>query len=346
MKALVLAGGLGTRLRPLTLTTPKPILPLVNRPLLLYQLELFKKSGVKEVVLSISYLPQQISNCFGDGRKYGIKIRYVTESKPLGTGGAVKNSEEFIKGRTFISNGDIIANIDLKDMAAFHRRQKADLTIALFRVADPTAYGSVKTDRDGRILHFLEKPKPSEITTDTINAGFYLFESEILNFIPPKINYSSERKLFPELLKKGKRLFGYIHSGYWQDLGTPEKYLGVSADILAGKLGYHIPGRKIRKNLVAGKDSKIAKGIKIKGKLVCGKRVRIEKNVQIKGWVVLGDRCRIEKEARLSNCIVFANTKIRQGAVVENSIIGKDCLIGAYSRIGKGTVLGNGSLIR
>ena len=345
MQALILAGGLGTRLRPLTLSTPKSILPLVNRPLLLYQIELFKKYGVKEIILPISYLPEQISGCFGDGRKYGIKISYVTESRLLGTGGGVKNSEEFIKERTFISNGDLIANLDLEDMAAFHQRQGSALTIALFRVADPTAYGLVKTDKDGRILHFLEKPKPSEITTDTINAGFYLFEPEILNFIPPKINYSLERELFPHLLKKGKRLFGYIHSGYWQDLGTPEKYLGVSADILKGRLKYPIPGKK-RGNIITGKGSKISGNLKIKGKLVCGKKVIVEDNVQINGSVVLGDNCQVGKGAKLGNCIIFANTKIKEKVEIENAIIGKDCLIGPYSKIGKGSVLGNGSLIR
>jgi len=346
MKALILAGGLGTRLRPLTLTVPKPILPLVNKPLLLYQIELFKKYRIKKIILSISYLPKQIFHCFGDGKKYGVKINYAIEKQRLGTGGGVKNSEKFIKEKIFISNGDIIANIDLKKMNAFHQKHKSDVTIALFRVSDPSAYGLVKTDKNGRILNFLEKPKSSKSTTGTINAGFYLFEPEILQFIPPGINYSLERGLFPNLLKKGKRLFGYIHSDYWQDLGTPEKYFGVSADILDGKLDYQIPGKKIRKNLTTGAGSKIAKGVEVKGKLVCGKKVRMEENVQISGPVILGDNCKIEKGVKLANCIIFANTKIKEGVEIDNAIIGRDCFIGPYNKIGKGTVLGNGSLIQ
>jgi len=346
MDALILAGGLGTRLRPLTLTAPKPILPLVNKPLLLYQIELFKKYGIKKIILSISYLPKQIFRCFGDGKKYGVKINYAIEKQRLGTGGGVKNSEKFIKEKIFISNGDIIANIDLKKMNAFHQKQGSDVTIALFRVPDPSAYGLVKTGKNGRILDFLEKPKSSKSTTNTINAGFYLFEPEILQFIPSKINYSLERGLFPKLLKKGKRLFGYVHSGYWQDLGTPAKYLSVSADILAGKLNYRIPGKKVRKNVIAETGTKIADGLKIKGKLVCGKKVRIEENVQINGPVVLGDDCRIGKGAKLSNCIIFANAKIKEGVEIDNAIIGKDCFIGPYNKIGKGTVLGSGSLLQ
>ncbi len=336
---MILAGGLGTRLRPLTLNTPKPILPLVNRPLLLYQIELFKKYGIKNIILSISYLPKQIFRCFGDGKKYGVKINYALEKRRLGTGGGVKNSEKFIKQKIFISNGDIIANIDLKKMHAFHQKHKSDVTIALFRVPDPSAYGLVKTDKDGKILEFLEKPKSLKNGINTINAGFYLFEPEILRLIPPKIKYSLERKFFPNLLRKGKRLFGYVHSGYWQDMGSPDKHLKVSADILAGKLNYHIPGNKIRRNVIARAETKIADGVKIKGKLVCGKKVRIDKNVQISGPVILGDNCKIEQGAKISNCIIFANTRIQEGVEIEDAIIGKDYFIEPYNKIGKGSVL-------
>ncbi|PJA61973.1 MAG: nucleotidyltransferase [bacterium (Candidatus Ratteibacteria) CG_4_9_14_3_um_filter_41_21] len=345
MQALILAGGLGSRLRPLTFTTPKPLLPLVNKPLLLYQIELFRKYGAKEIILSISYLREQISDYFGNGKKYGVKITYALEKKRLGTGGGVKNSEKFIKEKTFISNSDIIADVDLEDMLDFHQKHKSDLTMTLFPVADPSAYGLVKTSKDGRILSFLEKPKFSEITTNTINAGFYLFEPELLNFIPNGVEYSLERELFPQLLKKGKRLFGYIHSGYWQDLGTPEKYLDVSSDILNGRLKYPISGRK-KGALIAGKGSKISGNLKIKGKLVCGKNVIVEDDVWINGSVVLGDNCQVGKEAKLADCIIFANTRIKEKVEIENAIIGRDCLIGAYNKIGKETVLNDKSLAR
>ncbi len=345
MQALILAGGLGSRLKPLTFTTPKPLLPLVNRPILLYQLGLFRKYGVKDIIFSLSYLHQQISNYFKEGRKYGVKILYALEKKRLGTGGGVKNSQKFIKEKIFISNSDIIADVDLEEMLNFHQKHNSDLTMVLFSVADPSAYGLVKTDKDGRILSFLEKPKFSEITTNTINAGIYLLEPELLKFIPKGVEYSLERELFPKLLKKGKRLFGYLHSRYWQDLGTPEKYLDVTFDILHGRLDYPIPGKK-KGHLTVGKDSRISKNIKIKGKLVCGKKVIVEDDVWINGSVVLGDNCHVGKGTKLSDSIIFANTRIKEKVEIENAIIGKDCLIGDYNKIGKGTVLNDGSLVR
>ena len=259
MKAIILIGGFGTRLRPLTCNTPKPLLPVLNKPFSLYQIELLKKYGIKDIILCMAYLPSEFKKYFGDGKKFGVKISYAVEKTPLGTGGAIKNAEKFVNDSVLIFNGDVLTEINLAKLIQFHKNKKSKATISLVSVPDPTSYGLVETAKDGKILQFLEKPSTNQITVDTINAGTYIFEPEIFKEMPPDVVYSVERELFPALLNKKIPFYGYIYSAYWIDIGTTEKYLQVHNDLM----------NRMKKNVI-GKNSKIAKSVRIFGHLVVG----------------------------------------------------------------------------
>lgn len=346
MKALILIGGMGTRLRPLTLQTPKPLLPIVNRPFLEYQFELLKRHGVKEVILCVAYLSHEFEKYFGDGSKFGLKVRYVHEKDPLGTGGAIKNAGKYIDEPTLIFNGDILTDINLKAMSAFHKSNKAKITIALTRVKDPTLFGLVETHKDGKIERFLEKPTWDEVTCNTINAGIYIFEPEMLQMIPYGINYSVERGLFPDALNKNLPIYGFTFKGYWMDIGTLDKYMAAHCDIMLGHAKFALPGKKRATSTWAGDNFKIGKHSEINGKLVCGRNVKIGDFAVLKGNVCLGNNVTISKGASISDSVILSGTRIDEGVRIENSLIGQDCRIEANSVLNSQTTLGNNTIIK
>src|SRR5919109_5029654 len=235
MKGLILAGGKGTRLRPLTLNTPKPVVPVANSPFLLYQIDLMRSAGIDEIILSLSYQPRKIEDLLKDGSDYGVWIRYAVEGTPLGTGGAFKNAEGHIDWATVVLNGDVLTSIDLAAVVALHKKSGAMATIVLTRVENPSAYGLVETNADGWIQRFIEKPGPDEITCNTINAGIYVLEPSVLKYMPKGEPYSFERGLFPTLLEHKERVMSFVLDKYWIDIGTPQKYLEVHHDILSRK---------------------------------------------------------------------------------------------------------------
>ena len=236
MKALLLVGGQGTRLRPLTIHAPKSIVPIFNRPFLHYQLDLIKQvPEIDEVILSLNYQPKRIEEVFGDGRDVGIKIRYVVEPMPLGTAGAVRYAAQGVSDTIVVFNGDVLTTVDLGKLIAFHRSRQSRATIVLTPVENPTAYGLVETDTAGNILRFLEKPKLEEITCDTINAGIYVLEPETFDRIPEGMSWSIERSFFPSFIERGETFLASIYRDYWIDIGTPEKYMQVHRDIMDGR---------------------------------------------------------------------------------------------------------------
>src|SRR5262245_1302664 len=236
MKAILLAGGKGTRLRPLTIHTPKPIVPIFNRPFLHYQIDLLKQvPEIDEVILSLNYQPRRIEEIFGDGADVGIKIRYVVEPAPLGTAGAIKYAGDNLTESVVVFNGDVLTQIDLAAVIRLHRERQARATIVLTPVDNPAAYGLVETDAEGNIKRFLEKPKPEEITTNKINAGIYVLEPDTFDRIPSEVSWSIERSFFPSLVERHETFVAYIYDGYWIDIGTPEKYTQVHRDIMDGR---------------------------------------------------------------------------------------------------------------
>jgi NDP-sugar pyrophosphorylase family protein len=346
MKALILIGGLGTRLRPLTCSIPKPLLPIVNRPFLEYQFDLIKRHGIKEVVLCVAYMSAEFKRYFGNGSKFGLKIDYVYEKEPLGTGGAIKNASKYIDQPFIIFNGDILTDIDLTKMKKYHQKTNSLATLALTRVKDPTIYGLVETDKKGCIERFLEKPTWDEVNCNTINAGVYLFEPEILDFIPKGINFSVERGLFPDLLKNKKKVSAFIFNSYWLDIGTVEKYLQAHQDIMQEHIKFKFPGRKINKNTWCGKNTSIPKTCAVEGKLICGNNVKIGDFSQFKGNTCLGDNVTIGKGGMVSDSVVLSGTKLGDGVKIERALIGEKCTIESNSNISTGAAIGSHTVVR
>lgn len=331
MQALILAGGKGTRLRPLTLSTPKPITTIANRPFLYYQLELLKKAGVDDVSLSLSYQPEKIIDVFGDGSSLDLSISYPVEPEPLGTAGAFKFAEEHIHGTTIVFNGDILTNIDLGEVVALHKARKATATIVLVPIDNPSAYGLVETRADGSIKRFLEKPKADEITCNTINAGMYVLEPQVFKYIPPGENHSFEYGLFPRLLAEGEPFYSVVSNEYWLDIGTNARYLQANLDVIAGKLSY-LPAREQHNHLPAS--------VKIDTNSLVAPSAKVGENAQIINSVI-GEDCIIAPGAHIENSVILTATSIHEAAQIKGSIIGRKCQIGASAIIGENSVLGD-----
>ena len=245
MKAIILIGGEGTRLRPMTCNTPKAVVPILNRPFLEHLLLYLEKHGVTDVILAMGYLPDPVQKCLGDGSQLGVRITYVVEESPLGTAGAVKNAESFIDGAFIVLNGDIITEIDLTDMIKRHQEIEPKASIALTPVDNPTVYGVVETDASGMVQRFVEKPGWDKVTTNMINAGIYILEPEVLAHVPASTHSMFERHLFPLLLEMGEPILSYPSDAYWIDIGTPEQYLKANHDLLLawGDRAVHITGQ-------------------------------------------------------------------------------------------------------
>jgi NDP-sugar pyrophosphorylase family protein len=344
MKAILLAGGKGTRLRPLTIHTPKPIVPIFNRPFLHYQIDLLKQvPEIDEVILSLNYQPRRIEEIFGDGSEFGIKIRYVVEPAPLGTAGAIKYAGDQLTESIVVFNGDVLTQIDLAAVLRLHRERKAQATIVLTPVDNPTAYGLVETDAEGNIRRFLEKPKPEEITTNNINAGIYILEPDTFDRIPSHVSWSIERSYFPSLVERQETFVGYIYNGYWIDIGTPEKYMQVHRDIMDGRFqAAPFAGNGHARSFVA-EDARIEEGATVQGPCFIDEGVLVKTGATIGPYSVIGKQCQVEEEANITGAIVWQNGRIGRDASITNAIIGRNCHIGRSSIIGEGTVLGDKS---
>ena len=334
MQALILAGGKGTRLRPLTVYTPKPIVPICNRPFLLYQIDTLRRAGIVDITLSLSYQPNKIEQLLGDGSDYGVKLKYTVEPQPMGTAGAYKFAEDLIREPTVVFNGDILTDLDLKAMIREHNERQAVATIVLAPVENPQAYGLVETEKDGRIRRFLEKPKPDEITTNNINAGTYILEPKVLDFLPAGENYSFEYGLFPDLLKRKEPFYAHIPPRtYWIDIGTPERYLRVHQDLLANRVSrFHIKERRGQFDAATVAE--------IDDLSMIGDDCQIKPGAQIINSV-LGQGCFVEERARVENSVIWPHTRIGTTAQIVGSIVGRGSHIGRSAVVGPGSVLGD-----
>jgi mannose-1-phosphate guanylyltransferase len=343
MKAVILAGGEGTRLRPLTLSIPKPVAPVVDRPFLAHQLDLLKGAGVSEVVFSVAYHPEQVEAVFGDGRDLGIRIRYTVESTPLGTGGAVKNAEPLLDERTIVLNGDVLMDLDLASIVARHEAAQGSASIVLTPVANPSAYGLVETDLEGRVLRFVEKPRPDEIHTNTINAGVYVLETPVLELMPPGVPYSIERGFFPALLARGDRVLGPVHEGYWIDIGTPQKYLQVHRDILARRFPVTLEAEPCGGGWVH-REAVVTEKAVLEPPFYVGPRCRVEPGAHIGPDAVLVSDVTVASGARLRDSVVWRGASIGADAEVAGSLVGPGVDLGRRSRLER-AVLGEGSVL-
>jgi len=345
MKAILLAGGKGTRLRPLTIHTPKPIVPIFDRPFLQFQLDLIKKvPEIDEVILSLNYQPRRIEEIFGDGGDSGLAVRYMVEPSPLGTAGAIRFAADALRDSVVVFNGDVLTEVDLRAVIALHRERKARATIVLTPVENPSAYGLVEIDARSNVLRFMEKPDPQEITTDTINAGIYVLEPDTFDRIPSDQPWSIERSFFPSLIERGETFVAYVYRGYWIDIGTPEKYKQVHRDIMAHR--YHAaPFTSDRTSACVSPSARIEEGAIIETPCFIDADVVVKSRARIGPNSVIGRHCHIEEGASIEQSIVWANTRISQEASVRDAILGRHCHIGRRALVGDGTVLGDKSVI-
>lgn len=334
MQALILAGGKGTRLRPLTVYTPKPIVPICNRPFLLYQIDTLRRAGVIDITLSLSYQPEKIEQQLGDGSQFGVKLKYTVEPQPMGTAGAYKFAEDLIREPTVVFNGDILTDLDLKSVIRQHKERNAIATIVLTPVEDASAYGVVETEADGRVRRFLEKPKPEETDCRNINAGTYVLEPGVLDLIPKGESHSFEYDLFPKLLEKGEPFFAHIpHRTYWMDIGTPARYLQAHHDLLANRVTrIHMKDRR--------GDFDSATKSEIDELSIIADDCTLKPGVEIINSV-LGKGCYIEERARIANSVIWSHTRVGTAAQIKDAIIGRGCHIGRSTLVGPGAVLGD-----
>jgi mannose-1-phosphate guanylyltransferase len=341
MKAVILAGGEGTRLRPLTLSVPKPVVPVVDRPFLRHQLDLLATIGVTDIVFSVAYRPERVQAVFGDGSGLGRRIHYAVEDTPLGTGGAVKNAEAHLDDVTVVFNGDVLTDVDLPAVLRAHQETGAAATIVLTPVPNPSAYGLVETDAGGRILRFIEKPDPSQITTDTINAGIYVLNTSTLDLMPPGVNHSIERAFFPALIARGDRMTGFVHRGYWIDIGTPEKYLQVHRDILRRRYPVSLDAAESGGGWIHA-QAEVHPGAALEGPFYIGPGCTVAAGAGVGPDAVLTSGVRVQPQARVRDSVLWEGTEVGEGTDVQGVLLGPGVHTGRHSTL-TGAVLGEGS---
>lgn len=352
VKAVVMAGGEGTRLRPLTSNLPKPMINVANRPVMEYILLLLKRHGIEEVVVTLHFLPQLIRHYFSSGKDFGMAIKYVTEEEPLGTAGGVKNAERYLDDTFIVISGDALTDFNLTHIIEFHKKKKALITIALKEVENPLEFGIVITEKDGKIEKFLEKPGWGGVFSNTVNTGIYVIEPEVLNYIPTDRPFDFSKDLFPKLLEEKKPLYGYVADGYWCDIGDLEQYRKANFDLLLGRVKFEPAGIKMANHVWVGEGVSIDPKAKIDGPSLIGPHVKIEKGVRVGELSIVGHNAVLKEGAHihraivadnvfigantvLHNCIIGRNSEIRKGArVEERAVIGDECIVGADTVIG------------
>ncbi len=333
VEAVVLVGGKGTRLRPLTLSAPKPMLPTAGVPFLAHLLSRIRESGVRRVVLGTSYLAETFSDHFGDGSEMGLEIEYVVEDEPLGTGGGIRNVCKYLSADdVLVFNGDVLAGTDLTAVVDTHRRTKADATLHLVRVQDPRAFGCVPTDDDGRVTAFLEKTE--DPPTDQINAGCYVFRREVIESIPEGRPVSVERETFPGLLASGACVSGHVDVAYWRDMGTPMDLVRGSADLVRGVApSAALPGPTGELLVLPG--ARIDPTARIAGGTTVGRNVSVGKGARVDASMLF-DGAVVEENARVVNSVLGAGARVEQRAVVYDTVVGDRAVVGAHCELRHG----------
>ena len=345
MKAVIMAGGEGTRLRPQTSNLPKPMLPLVGRPMMEHIVSLLRRHGITDIVVTVAFLPNAIRSYFGDGSELGVRMAYATEESPLGTAGSVRNAREQLTERFLVISGDVLTDIDLTSVIAFHEKNEALATIALCAVENPLEFGIVITREDGSIERFLEKPGWGQVFSDTINTGIYVLEPEVFDLIPEGrvVDFSGE--VFPAALEAGKPLYGYVADGYWEDVGTTAAYLKAHEDILDGKVQVDVAGFELRPGVWVGKGSSIDPSVRIDSPSFIGENCTIDADAVLGAYTTVGANTQIAERAEVQRTVIGENSYLGSAVRVEGAVLGRSCDLRVGARVEPGAVVGEGCLI-
>jgi mannose-1-phosphate guanylyltransferase/phosphomannomutase len=341
MKAVVMAGGEGTRLRPLTSNQPKPMVPVVGKPCMEHIVELLRGHGMEDVIVTVAFLPQAIRSYFGDGESLGVNIEYSVEESPLGTAGSVRLASGKLDDTFLVISGDALTDVDLGKIVEFHRKKEAAVTIGLKSVENPLEFGIVVTDDGGRIERFLEKPSWGQVFSDTINTGIYVLEPEVLRHVPTDRPYDFSKELFPLLLEMGRPLYGYVFDEYWQDIGNLEQFRQANFDALDEAVQLNIPGIRLRGNVWLGEGVELDALEQIEAPAFVGNYTRIGPGATVGPYSVLGASVTLREQARTSRTVVDSRTYIGRSAVIEGAILGRGCDVGSHVLVQEGAAIGD-----
>jgi mannose-1-phosphate guanylyltransferase/phosphomannomutase len=346
VKAVVMAGGEGTRLRPMTANQPKPLLPVVNKPIMEHVLLLLKRHGFTETVVTVQFLASLVRNYFGDGEDVGMSLQYATEEMPLGTAGSVKNAEDELRADPFlVISGDALTDIDLSALVRYHKDNSALVTVALTRVPNPLEFGIIIVDEEGRIQRFLEKPTWGQVFSDTVNTGIYVMEPEVLAEVPAGVSVDWSGDVFPQLLKSGAPLYGWIADGYWEDVGSHESYLKAQADVLSGRVEAEIGGFEVSPGVWIREGAEVDPEALLSGPLCIGDYAKIEAGAQLREFTVVGSNVVVKEGAFLHRAVVHNNVYVGQGTTLRGCVIGKNTDVMGSARIEEGAVVGDECVI-
>jgi mannose-1-phosphate guanylyltransferase / phosphomannomutase len=346
MKAVVMAGGEGTRLRPMTSSMPKPLLPVANRPIMEHVLRLLKRHGLNETVVTVQFLASLVRNYFGDGEELDMELNYANEEKPLGTAGSVKNAEEALKDDSFlVISGDALTDFDLTELIDYHKRKGAFVTVCLTRVPNPLEFGITIVDDDGRVERFLEKPTWGQVFSDTVNTGIYVMEPEVFDYVDPDVSVDWSGDVFPQLMKEGKPVYGFIAEGYWEDVGTHESYVKAQADVLEGKVAVEMDGFEISPGVWVAEGAEVHPDAVLRGPLFIGDYAKVEANTEIREHSVIGSNVVVKSGAFLHRAVVHDNVYIGPQANLRGCVIGKNTDVMRAARIEDGAVIGDECLV-
>ncbi len=348
MKAVVMAGGEGSRLRPLTIGRPKPMVPIVNAPVMEHIFGLLRRHGITEVVVTLQYLARVIQEYFGDGSDFGMQIHYAVEDTPLGTAGSVKNAEHLLDEPFVVISGDALTDFDLQEIIRFHEQKGAMATLTLYRVPSPLEYGVVIVDREGKVARFLEKPTWGEVFSDTVNTGIYVLDPSILRYVPPGVPVDWSSDVFPQLLRNNDPMFGFVAGGYWCDVGSISEYVRANTDMLNRQVGLEMPGQEVTTQTsgrvwLAGPegDATIDPSARLYGPVLLGKGVEIRANAVVHGPSVIGDYSIVDERATIDRSIIWSNCYVGENTDLHGALIGRQCNLKAGTAVFEGVVVGD-----
>jgi len=345
MKAVIMAGGQGTRLRPLTSNQPKPMIRVANVPCMEHIVNLLKRHGFTDILATLAYMPDSIRGYFGDGSGWDVSMEYSVEEEPMGTAGSVKLVEERLGERFVVVSGDALTDVDLGAAVAFHEERGGEVTLVLKQVDDPSEFGIVVTGDDGRVERFLEKPDEEEIFSYTANTGIYVVEPGVLRDIPEGQEYDWSKELFPKLLDEGRPVYGYVMEGYWEDIGNIEQYMDAQRAVLDGEVqGVEPPGERLAEGVYVGRGARYDEDA-LEAPVVLGDGVRVEPGARVGPHSVIAANVSVGTNAEVSRSTVAEGARIGDGAKLDGALVGRSCRVGVRARLLEGSAIGDEAVL-